>query len=125
MSEFKQRRFEQAVKHGTDADIREAARELNHDAFHREENAEFAANTLREHKRSQVRGFSNEANYDGVSIRTGSFPRIRVEEEPELEQEYHPPKKPTYNDDYEEDEDEEIDSDEDFNDDDEEDWEDE
>ncbi|OLS14266.1 MAG: hypothetical protein RBG13Loki_2113 [Promethearchaeota archaeon CR_4] len=87
---FRQQKFERAVKHETDEDIREAARELDRDSFHREENAEFIAQQLREHKCSQVRNLGNETTYDGIMVRVGTFARIRVDDEPEPEPKHIP-----------------------------------
>jgi len=84
---FRQQKFERAVRHGSDEDIREAARDLDRDSFHREENAEFIAQQLREHKCSQVRNLGNETTYDGIMVRVGTFARIRVDDEPEHKQE--------------------------------------
>jgi hypothetical protein len=81
MSSYRKRQFENAVKHGSDEEIRGATRDLRDDSsFHRQENAEFIAEQLREHKK--IWEFGDNVNYDGVHVRTGQFPKIEVEDEP-------------------------------------------
>jgi hypothetical protein len=113
MSYSRKTRFEQAVKWGDDEAIRETAKELFNSAFcgHKEETAEFIAKTLRKNKSWETQRSGSVTQYDGIKVRTGSFPHLEVEDPlPPYHEE--PPLTPRHRH-YEYEEDEEVNWDED------------
>jgi hypothetical protein len=80
MSERKKRAFEQAVKWGSDREIRDAAEELNQStsSYDRDEVVEFMADTLKQNKFG-VHEFAGEVQYDGVKVRKGPFAKIEID----------------------------------------------
>ena len=80
MNALQRSRWELALRFGSDAEIREAAREIFEEAWDKGEAAEELAEGLKAHKPSfMVQEWGEELRYDGLKIRRGPFQELEVE----------------------------------------------